>query len=156
MMPEFIGGEIDIKFVVTNGRLMLLYAIGGEKTGSEKTVWDLCIHDKAYPGLKLKGYIGISSGNPVNQNVNELNVWSIDFFNHNPEFYQHDAADIVEGQNYMKRDATGFVGQSKYPWSAKLNTIELGKVAVDIFEGMRAMRDYQKEQFTKSLNIIKP
>jgi len=28
-------------------------------------------------------------------------------------------------------------------------------VAVDVFEGMRALRDYQKEQFAKSLNIIK-
>ena len=110
---------------------------------------------KGYPGLKLKGWIGVSSGNPINQNVNELNVHSIDFFNLNPEFYQHDAQDIVEGQSYLKRDATGYVGQTKYPWSAKLNTIDLGKVAVDIFEGMRALRDYQKEQFAKSLNIIK-
>jgi hypothetical protein len=42
--------------------------------------------------------------------VNELDVHSIDFFNMNPEFYQHDASEVVENQNYLKRDASGFVG----------------------------------------------
>lgn len=31
----------------------------------------------------------------------------------------------------------------------------MGKVAIDIFEGMRNLRDYRKEQFQKSLNVIK-
>lgn len=44
----------------------------------------------------------------MNQNINEVDVQSIDFFNMNPEFYQHDAAEIVEEQEYYKRDATGF------------------------------------------------
>jgi hypothetical protein len=69
-----------------------------------------CIIGKGYPGLKVKGYIGVTSGNPLNQNVNEVDVHSIDFFNMNPEFYQHDAEEVVAGQSYMKRDATGFVG----------------------------------------------
>ena len=73
----------------------------------------------------------------------------------NAEFYQQDAQEIVEEQEYYKRDSTGFVGKAAYPESAKLNTKELGKVAVNIFEGMRAMREYKKEQFTKGLNIIK-
>ncbi len=44
---------------------------------------------------------------------------------------------------------------TKYPWSAKLNTIELGKVAFDVFEMKRHQREYRQEQFTKSLHIIK-
>jgi hypothetical protein len=84
MMPEFMGGEIDIKFNVQHGRLTLDYVIGGEDT---RKPYQSCIVNKGYPGLKLKGYIGVSSGNPVSQNVNELNVWSIDFFNMNSEFY---------------------------------------------------------------------
>jgi len=105
--------------------------------------------------LRVKGYIGVSSGNPISQNVNDVDVTQIDFYNMNAEFYQQDAQEIVEEQEYYKRDSTGFVGKAAYPESAKLNTKELGKVAVNIFEGMRAMREYKKEQFTKGLNIIK-
>jgi hypothetical protein len=31
----------------------------------------------------------------------------------------------------------------------------MGKVAVDIFEQKRLRRDFEKEQFSKSLNIVK-
>ena len=55
--------------------------------------------------------------------MNDVDVYSIDFFNGNPEFYQHDASEIVEEQQYYKRDENGFVGRTQYPWSAKLNTI---------------------------------
>ena len=44
---------------------------------------------------------------------------------------------------------------TQYPWSAKLNTIEMGKVAFDVFEMKRHQREYRQEQFTKSLHIIK-
>lgn len=63
----------------------------------------------------------------------------------NSDYYKHDAHDIVEGQSYYKRDENGFVGKTAYPWSAKLNTISMGKIAVDIFEKKRMMRDYKKE-----------
>jgi hypothetical protein len=62
--------------------------IGGEKGNNQ---YQTCIVGKGYPDLKIKGWIGVSSGNPVNQNVNEIDVHSIDFFNLNSEFYQHDA-----------------------------------------------------------------
>jgi hypothetical protein len=79
--------------------------------------------------------------------VNDIDVYSIDFFNGNSEFYQHDAQEIVEEQQYYKRDENGFVGRTQYPWSAKLNTIELGKVAFDVLEMKRVQREYVKEQF---------
>ena len=47
------------------------------------------------------------------------------------------------------------MGKKDYPWSAKLNTIKMQEVAFDIFEIKRNMREFYKEQFTKSLNIIK-
>jgi len=72
----------------------------------------------------------------------------------NPEFYQHDDSEIVEGQTYHKRDSRGFVGNAKYPWSAKLNTISMGKVAFDVMEMKRVQREYNREKFTKSLVII--
>ena len=47
-----------------------------------------CIRSKSYPlSLKQKGYVGITAGNPLNQNVNDIEVESIDFFNMNAEFY---------------------------------------------------------------------
>lgn len=46
--------------------------------------------------LRRKGYIGVTSGNPEHQNVNDIDVHSIDFFNLNNEYYQHDAKGIVE------------------------------------------------------------
>jgi hypothetical protein len=73
----------------------------------------------------------------------------------NPEYYQHDAADIVDEQHYYKRDENGFVGKTSYPISAKLSTIELEKVAYDILELKRNQREHQKEQFRKTLNIVK-
>ena len=63
----------------------------------------------------------------------------------NAEFYQHDAKEMIEEQEYFKRDSTGYVGKSKYPWSAKLNTIEMGKIAVDIFEWKKLQREYWAE-----------
>ena len=45
--------------------------------------------------------------------------------------------EIVEDQEYYKRDENGYQGMTKYPWSAKLNTIEMGKVAFDVFEMKR-------------------
>jgi hypothetical protein len=87
--------------------------------------------------------------------VNEIDIHRIDFFNMNPEYYQHDAADVVDEQHYYKRDENGFVGKTAYPFSAKLNTIELGKVAFDILELKRNQREHEKEQFRKTLNIVK-
>ena len=52
---------------------------------------------------------------------------------------------MIEEQEYFKRDSTGYVGKSKYPWSAKLNTIEMGKIAVDIFEWKKFLREYWAE-----------
>ena len=99
--------------------------------------------------------MGVTSGNPVNQNVNDVDVYSIDFFNMNSQFYQLDAKEVVEEQQYYKRDENGFVGKAQYPWSAKLNTIEMGKIAFDVLEMKRVQREYQREQFQKSLNIVK-
>lgn len=86
--------------------------------------------------------------------MNEMDVHRIDFYNMNPEFYQHTDQEIVEGQTYHKRDSRGFVGKAAYPWSAKLNTIQMGKVAFDVLEMKRFQRDYNREKFTKSLVII--
>jgi hypothetical protein len=46
------------------------------------------------------------------------------------------------------------VGKTNYPFSAKLNTIEMGKVAIDILEMKRNNREFFSEQFHKSLNIV--
>lgn len=43
----------------------------------------------------MHGHVGITAGNPVYQNVNEIDVEKIDFFNMNSKFYQHDAAEVV-------------------------------------------------------------
>lgn len=149
-MYDFDGGQIDFKYRVQNKKLALEYSTSGP-TGKYTT----CIEGKAYMAFYSKGYVGISAGNPHLQNVNEIDVHRIDFFNMNPEYYQHDAADIVDEQHYYKRDENGFVGKTAYPFSAKLSTIELGKVAYDILELKRNAREHQKEQFKKTLNIIK-
>ena len=73
----------------------------------------------------------------------------------NPEYYQHDAADVVDEQHYYKRDENGFVGKTAYPSSAKLDTIEMGKVAYDVLELKRNQREHEIEQFRKTLNIVK-
>lgn len=126
------------------------YALDGDDF-----TYTTCIREKFNSMLKRKGYIGVTSGNPEHQNVNDIDVHSIDFFNLNSEYYQHDAKGIVEEQHYFKRDENGFVGKTVYPWSAKLNTIEMGKVAFDIMEHKRVHREYKREQFMKSLHIVK-
>lgn len=72
----------------------------------------------------------------------------------NSQFYQHDAAEIVAEQEYYQKDASGFAGKVPYPYSAKLSTIEMGKIAFDVLEMKRHQREYAREQFTKSLHIV--
>lgn len=83
----------------------------------------------------------MSAGNPDTSNVNEIDVESVDFYNLNKQFYQHQE-DIVEGQDFYSRDANGFSGATHYPKSAKLETIKMGEVAFDIFEYRRLRRDH--------------
>ena len=147
-MYDFDGGQIDLKYTVENQGITLDYALHGD--GKYKN----CISNKRYLGFKQAGYIGITSGNPLEQNVNDIDVHKIDFFNMNPDYYKHDAHEIVSQQEYYKRDEQGFVGKTVYPWSAKLNTIEMGKVAFDVLELKRNQREYLREQFHKSLNIV--
>jgi hypothetical protein len=149
MLPEFSGGNIDIKYRVDVNKLYLDYSIDGGKQ------YQSCISGKKYLNFHSNGYIGISSGNPLHQNVNDIDVHRIDFFNMNSDYYKHDAHEIVEDQFYYKRDENGFLGKTVYPWSAKLNTIELGKVAMDVFEMKRSIREFKKEQFNKQLNVVK-
>jgi len=129
IMYDFDGGQIDFKYRVVDKKLSLDYSLSGLKGK-----FTSCIEDKYYASFHSIGYAGVTSGNPINQNVNEIDVHRIDFFNMNPEYYQHDAADVVDQQHYYKRDANGFVGKTAYPYSAKLSTIEMGKVAIDILE----------------------
>ena len=116
-----------MKFRNTEGKLSIDYST------DDGLQFKTCILSKGYAGLKQTGYIGITSGNPLSQNVNEVDVTSIDFFNMNSKFYQHQD-EIASDQNYYARDENGFIGKTAYPWSAKLNTIEMGKVAFDILE----------------------
>jgi hypothetical protein len=148
-MNDYQGGSLQIKYRVVDGALQIDYSTND---GSSFTS---CILNKKYAGFKTIGYIGISSGNPISQNVNEVDVTSVDFFNLNSKFYQHQE-DIVQDQQYYARDDNGFVGKTAYPWSAKLNTIEMGKVAFDVLEMKRTQREYYREQFNKALNIVKP
>jgi len=141
MLSEFDGGVIDLRYRVQNKALTLEYALHGDP------VFKPCVTNKPYAGFHASGYVGVSAGNPVMQNVNEIDVHRIDFFNLNADYYQHDAKTIVEEQNYYKRDEHGFVGKTVYPFSAKLNTIELGKVAFDILELKRNQREFREEQF---------
>lgn len=76
--------------------------------------------------------------------MNEVDVTSIDFFNLNNKFYQHQDQ-LVEGQDYYARDENGFVGKTAYPYSAKLSTIEMGKIAFDVLEVKRVQREYRNE-----------
>ena len=148
MMPDFDGGSLDVKYTVENHDLSLSYSIDGGVS------WSSCIQKKAYVSFKLSGFFGVSAGNPEIQNVNDIDVHRIDFYNMNSDYYKHDAHDVVESQEYYKRDENGYVGKTVYPWSAKLNTIELGKVAFDILELKRNNREYTKEQYMKGLNTI--
>lgn len=140
MLNAFTGGNIDIKYTVNRMALHLSYSYDGGRT------WSPCIEGKNYVALHANGYIGITAGNPDFQNTNNIDVHRIDFFNMNSEFYKHDAADIVDHQSYYKRDENGFKGKTSYPFSAKLNTIKMGEVAIDIFELLRNNKLYQKEQ----------
>jgi len=122
-----------------------------------------CISDKKYHGLKESGWLGISSGNPWDQNVNDIDVYSIDFFNMNSQFYQLSDESFDENNVAADDDVdlthtvdeNGFLGNRQYPESSKLNTIKMGRVAFDIFEYKRLKNEFKKEQFKKSLNIIK-
>lgn len=136
MLREFDGGHIWMKYRVEDKKLYLDYNL------DEGKKWHSCIAGKAYAGFHKNGYVGLTSGNPVHQNVNEIDVYSVDFFNMNSDYYKHDAHDVVDHQEYYKRDEHGFVGKTAYPWSAKLDTISMGKVAFDIFELKRANREY--------------
>jgi len=81
MLNDFEGGLIEIKYIVTDGKLTIDYSTGG--------AFKKCIESKRYAGLAIQGYVGITSGNPLKQNVNEVDVTSIDFYNLNDKFYQH-------------------------------------------------------------------
>jgi len=146
---SFEGGNlIYVTIKVDSGKLSVDYRL--PHTGATYK----CIADKKYQVLKKTGYIGVTSGNPINQNVNEIGIHSIDFFNGNQAFYQHEK-EIVGEQTYYKRDESGYMGAAAYPWSAKLNTIEMGKVAFDVLEMKRTNREYRREQFMKSLHIVR-
>lgn len=120
MMNTFFGGNIDLKYKVDTAKFSLDYSLDSGKT------WTTCIDQKTYPGIHRHGYIGVTAGNPAMQNVNNIDVHRIDFFNMNPDFYKHDGQNIVDHHFYYKRDENGFTGKTAYPWSAKLNTIKLG------------------------------
>ena len=81
MLYDFDGGLIDIKYRVERGKLFVEYSLAGEDN------YRSCIQGKSYDGFKIKGYLGVTAGNPLKQNVNDIDVHSIDFFNMNPEFY---------------------------------------------------------------------
>ena len=149
-LPDFFGGAIDMKYRVDRSFLSIEYSLDHGRS------WTSCISQKSYVGFHQNGYIGLSSGNPPHQNINEIEVNKIEFFNMNSDYYKHDAHEIVDDQSYYKRDEHGFIGKTVYPWSAKLNTISLGKVAYDIFEYKRNEREFKKEQHNKQLNTIKP
>ena len=97
LLYGFDGGRIDVKFRVNQGLLSIDYSLDSE---GRKPSFTECITNKAYPGLQQRGYMGITSGNPVYQNVNEIDVQGIDLYNMNTQFYQHDAAEIVSEQEY--------------------------------------------------------
>jgi hypothetical protein len=67
MLTDFDGGYLELRYTVNEGKLSVDYNTGD---GDFKT----CIVSKRYAGLLIKGYIGITSGNPVTQNVNEVDV----------------------------------------------------------------------------------
>jgi hypothetical protein len=81
-MYDYDGGQIDFKYRVSNKKLNLQYSTSGPN-GKYTT----CIEGKSYMAYYSKGYVGISAGNPHLQNVNEIDVHRIDFFNMNPEYY---------------------------------------------------------------------
>lgn len=82
------GDLIYVTMKVDNGKLSVKYKL--PQYGDEYE----CITDKRYQVLKKPGHIGVTSGNPKNQNINTISIHSIDFFNGNQAFYQHEK-DIV-------------------------------------------------------------
>ena len=90
VLYDFDGGSIDFKYRVNKQKLTVEYSLDNGKK------YQSCIDGKSYYGFYQKGYVGISAGNPYLQNVNEIDIHRIDFFNMNPEYYQHDAADVVD------------------------------------------------------------
>jgi hypothetical protein len=80
VISDFDGGQIDLKYRVDKTALFLDYSYDG-------TSFNPCINGKRYAGFATKGYVGISSGNPTSQNVNEIDVHKIDFYNMNAEYY---------------------------------------------------------------------
>jgi len=135
---------------VEDGRLSVAYNLFGD----EKS-YTTCIMGKTYPQLRAKSFVGISAANPSFSDVNEIDVESVEFYNRNKNFYQHDEA-VRDHDELLVRDETGYLGATKYPWSAKLDTISLGKVAVDIFEQKRLQREHLQEQQKKQLFIVSP
>jgi hypothetical protein len=137
MLKDYRGGRLDVKMEVTqDGRMFVAHNMMGDSDS-----WTPCINGKKFGALKRKHWIGVSAGNPQTSNVNEIDVEAVDFFNNNREFYQHQE-DITEGQEYYKIDNTGYNGATQYPKSAKLETIKMGAVAIDIFEHRRLRRDF--------------
>lgn len=134
--------------VTEEGRLFVAHNIMGDSDS-----WTPCINGKKFKALKRMHYIGVSAGNPKESDINEIDVESVDFFNLNRNFYQHPES-ITEGQEYYQRDDSGYAGKVEYPHSAKLETIAMGKVAVDIFEQRRLARERAKEQAAKALHIV--
>lgn len=132
LLKDYRGGRLDVKFELTDeGRIYVSHNMFGDNDN-----WTPCINGKKFKSLTRKHWIGVSAGNPETSDVNEIDVESIDFFNLNRQFYQHEE-DIVEGQEYYKRDAAGYSGKAAYPKSAKLETIKMGEIATDIFEVRR-------------------
>jgi hypothetical protein len=82
MMPDYDGGNLNIKYRVDNTALYLDYSLSNERDDYKS-----CIVGKRFVGFQVKGFIGISSGNPQQQNVNDIDVHKITFYNMNPDYY---------------------------------------------------------------------
>lgn len=128
-----------MKIVLDKARLFVYY-----NTMGDSDRWETCIMGKQYPSIHMAGYVGVSAGNPSYSDINEVDVESIDFYNLNEQFYQFES-EITKDQEYYARDESGFVGSTKYPSSAKLSTIAMGKVAYDVLEMKRLQREHIKE-----------
>ena len=89
-MYDFDGGALDVKFINENGELTIEYSANGDSK------FQGCITRKKYPPLQKNGFIGVTAGNPIHQNVNDIDVQGVDFFNMNATFYQH-TEEITEG-----------------------------------------------------------
>jgi len=60
ILYDFEDGLLDVKYKVVDAKLTLEYSFGEDDKFHE------CVKEKKYHGLKQKGYVGISSGNPKN------------------------------------------------------------------------------------------